>query len=402
MKVCCIAIKIRTANGWETLPTVKGRDGLTNYDLAVQNGFVGTELDWLNSIKGQQGAQGIQGPPGLSGNTYQFIYKVTTTNVTPSIPNISQDTAAPTGWSLTPLELTSINKYEWVSTRIRTNGIWGSYSLPALWAIYTDSGSADYTLPQASSATLGGIKANPKTTESTPVVIDTNGFLFVPESTGGSGGGIEDVPLETENPKYYARYSGDKTWKVLSPPEGSVGDLQQVTTNGATTTIKSTFVGGIVAKSILQIPNTPPTIIDAGFGAIYLGESGFDGTTPGGGGGSGTTIHNDLTGRNLADAHPTSAITGLDNALNSFSLALSALESVLNSKVNTSHLTDSEAHNSIFQTKANKHGDSQNDFAAKNITAATITMVENINQKLRIPKVSPSNPADNEFYLYIV
>lgn len=400
MKVCCIAIKIRTANGWETLPTVKGRDGLTNYDLAVQNGFVGTELDWLNSIKGQQGAQGIQGPPGLSGNTYQFIYKVTTTNVTPSIPNISQDIVAPTGWSLTPLELTSINKYEWVSTRIRTNGIWGSYSLPALWAIYTDSGSADYTLPQASSATLGGIKADPKTTESTPVVIDTNGFLFVPESTGGSGGGIEDVPLETENPKYYARYSGDKTWKVLLPPEGSVGDLQQVTTNGATTTIKSTFVEGIVVKSILQIPNTPPTIIDAGFGAIYLGESGFDGTTPGGG--SGTTIHNNLTGRNLADAHPTSAITGLDNALNSFSLALSALESVLNSKVNTSHLTDSEAHNSIFQTKANKHGDSQNDFAAKNITAETITMVENINQKLRIPKVSPSNPADNEFYLYIV
>ena len=124
----------------------------------------------------KNGKRLLQGPPGLSGNTYQFIYKVTTTNVTPSIPNISQDTAAPTGWSL-PLELTSINKYEWVSTRIRTNGIWGSYSLPALWAIYTDSGSADYTLPQASSATLGGIKADPKTTESTPVVI-ANGFFI--------------------------------------------------------------------------------------------------------------------------------------------------------------------------------------------------------------------------------
>ena len=99
------------------------------------------------------------------------------------------------------------------------------------------------------------------------------------------------------------------------------GDLTS-NTNGATT-IKTTFVGGIVVKSILQIPNTPPTIVDDGFGAIYLGESGFDGTTPGGGSG---TIHNNLTGRNLADAHPTSAITGLDNALNSFSLALSALE----------------------------------------------------------------------------
>lgn len=32
-------------------------------------------------------------------------------------------------------------------------------------------------------------------------------------------------------------------------------------------------------------------------------------------GGGGVTVHNDLTGRSAADAHPTSAITGLDAAL---------------------------------------------------------------------------------------
>ena len=32
-------------------------------------------------------------------------------------------------------------------------------------------------------------------------------------------------------------------------------------------------------------------------------------------GGGGSSVHNDLTGRSAADAHPTSAITGLDAAL---------------------------------------------------------------------------------------
>ena len=35
----------------------------------------------------------------------------------------------------------------------------------------------------------------------------------------------------------------------------------------------------------------------------------------GSGGGGGSSVHNDLTGRSAADAHPTSAITGLDAAL---------------------------------------------------------------------------------------
>jgi len=35
----------------------------------------------------------------------------------------------------------------------------------------------------------------------------------------------------------------------------------------------------------------------------------------GSGGGGGSSVHNDLTGRSAADAHPTSAITGLSAAL---------------------------------------------------------------------------------------
>ena len=65
-------------NGEQGSPGVDGRDGLdgTNgksaFEIAVENGFVGTEAEWLESLKGKDGAvgpQGEQGPPGKDGVT---------------------------------------------------------------------------------------------------------------------------------------------------------------------------------------------------------------------------------------------------------------------------------------------------------------------------------------------
>lgn len=39
------------------LPT----NGLSAYDIAVKNGFVGTEVEWLASLKGEKGDQGLSG-----------------------------------------------------------------------------------------------------------------------------------------------------------------------------------------------------------------------------------------------------------------------------------------------------------------------------------------------------
>ncbi len=71
-------------NGEQGSPGVDGRDGLdgTNgksaFEIAGENGFVGTEAEWLESLKGKDGAdgkdgtvgpQGEQGPPGKDGVT---------------------------------------------------------------------------------------------------------------------------------------------------------------------------------------------------------------------------------------------------------------------------------------------------------------------------------------------
>ena len=43
---------------------INGEDGKSAYEIAVQNGFEGTVQEWLNSLKGQQGIQGEKGDKG--------------------------------------------------------------------------------------------------------------------------------------------------------------------------------------------------------------------------------------------------------------------------------------------------------------------------------------------------
>lgn len=44
-----------------------GADGASAYEVAVANGFVGTEAQWLASLVGPQGATGATGPAGATG-----------------------------------------------------------------------------------------------------------------------------------------------------------------------------------------------------------------------------------------------------------------------------------------------------------------------------------------------
>ncbi len=44
-----------------------GADGKSAYEVAVENGYVGTELQWLISLKGETGPQGERGPQGVAG-----------------------------------------------------------------------------------------------------------------------------------------------------------------------------------------------------------------------------------------------------------------------------------------------------------------------------------------------
>lgn len=53
--------------GKDGLDGTNGQNGLSAYEIAKNGGFVGTEEDWLKSLKGADGAKGEQGEQGIQG-----------------------------------------------------------------------------------------------------------------------------------------------------------------------------------------------------------------------------------------------------------------------------------------------------------------------------------------------
>lgn len=72
----------------------------------------------------------------------QQIFYRNQNNQEPSTPATSQSDAVPDGWNATPQGVGGVYKYEWVSMRIKTNGVWGVYSTPALYAYLAEDGTS--------------------------------------------------------------------------------------------------------------------------------------------------------------------------------------------------------------------------------------------------------------------
>ena len=55
------------APGSNGMDGADGTDGKSAYNIAVAHGFVGTEAEWLESLKGEPGKDGKPGEPGMDG-----------------------------------------------------------------------------------------------------------------------------------------------------------------------------------------------------------------------------------------------------------------------------------------------------------------------------------------------
>ncbi len=53
-----------------------GKNGLSAYEIAVNNGFVGTEAEWLESLKGEMGSTGASGADGEDGSNSITSYEM--------------------------------------------------------------------------------------------------------------------------------------------------------------------------------------------------------------------------------------------------------------------------------------------------------------------------------------
>lgn len=59
-------INLTIPRGDKGIQGLRGETGLSNYDIAVSNGFTGTKTEWLATIKGLEGPKGPLGPEGKS------------------------------------------------------------------------------------------------------------------------------------------------------------------------------------------------------------------------------------------------------------------------------------------------------------------------------------------------
>lgn len=82
------------------------------------------------------------GANGKDGDGVEYIYKRTTTNLSPDRPTeVSQeDDFVPEGWTDHPTGVNENNMYEWVCVRKYKEGIWSEFSNPALWAKWGEKG----------------------------------------------------------------------------------------------------------------------------------------------------------------------------------------------------------------------------------------------------------------------
>lgn len=85
---------------------------------------------------------GTDGADGKDGTDYEFIFTRTKSEGRPDTPQTyQQDNYLPDQWTDDAVGVTSTYIYEWMSKRIKTYGVWGAFSVPALWSKYAFDGS---------------------------------------------------------------------------------------------------------------------------------------------------------------------------------------------------------------------------------------------------------------------
>ena len=70
---------INGTNGKDGINGTNGENGKSAYEIAKDNGFVGSEDDWLDSLKGEKGDNGSNGANGLNGK--EVVLRVTSTMI---------------------------------------------------------------------------------------------------------------------------------------------------------------------------------------------------------------------------------------------------------------------------------------------------------------------------------
>ncbi|QOR57026.1 VOG4599 [uncultured phage cr109_1] len=159
------------------------------------------------------------GANGKDGDGVEYVYKRTTTNLSPDRPTeVSQeDDFVPEGWTDDPTGVNENNMYEWVCVRKYKEGIWSEFSNPALWAKWGEKGEPGKDGPQGVPGPAG---LDGKTLYTwIRYAEDANGTGISNSPDGKSYIGLaynKETASESNNPSDY-------TWSKITGKDGVAG-----------------------------------------------------------------------------------------------------------------------------------------------------------------------------------
>ena len=165
----------------EQLLALKGETGIEGksaYQIAVEKGFIGTETEWIASLKGKNGLQGIQGPKG---DNYQIT---------------ESDYAAIAGMISVPSKTSELTNDSNFVNDIKLNG---ESVANQNGSIDLRLGNLDTTLGETITCnqTIGGISAGTTFSENTTIADIIRALLKIPvvETDGAIYYGLSnDIP----------------------------------------------------------------------------------------------------------------------------------------------------------------------------------------------------------------
>lgn len=224
--------------------------------------------EWVSQRKKERDKEGVAkwgpytapvlwskwGEKGMDGDGYEYIYTRTAdVDIIPNTPtSIQQDDFVPTlsngasndyNWSDNPKGTVSEEyKAEWVCMRNKTNGVWSSYSAPALWANWGEQGmqGAHYIYRWTVSTTT-------------------------PEYEATAANPNKGTTVWTNDSEIQATESGQFVWQIqcLSNPDGTQGEwgnLIRLTGANGKDGEDGNSIEFLYARNNTGIaPSTPPT-----------------------------------------------------------------------------------------------------------------------------------------------
>lgn len=277
------------AGGTPGTPGEPGKDGLSAYQIAVQNGFVGTEQEWLASLKGEPGEPGEDGfsptvslaPNDTDDGTIVTITDITGSHTFEVLNGEDGEPGAP-GAPGKDATINGENILEIIAgENVHIEQMGGKLTISA-------TGGGAPSDQQFVNAPIGVIVAWYDTAETIPAgwhvcdgedgTIDLRDkFVLGAGDTHpvGEEGGEEEVTLTVEQmPKH--NHSGDaRKSRVLAPSQGYAGVFMESSTSGSGPLDANTIP---YAGSSQPHPNMPPY-----YALLYIQKIG---PTPTGGGAS--------------------------------------------------------------------------------------------------------------------